>query len=93
MGSAADYPQTCRDEVLAAFRALERRHARLEYSPAEVIAEMRARGDRHQESTIRTHIVSAMCVNAPPNHKVRYPDLQRVRRGLYRRVARKPDYS
>jgi hypothetical protein len=42
-------------------------------------------GSEHPESTIRTHW-SAMCVNAPPNHAVRYPDLERVGHGKYRRV-------
>lgn len=82
----ASYDKTCRREILDAFAALERRHGRETFSPAEVIAEARARGSQHAESTIRTHIVSAMCVNAPPNHAVRYPDLERVDRGLYRRA-------
>ncbi len=80
------YEMTCRDEILDAVVALERRHGRDTFSPAEVVAEVLARGSQHPESTIRTHIVSAMCVNAPPNHAVRYPDLERVGRGQYRRL-------
>lgn len=80
------YEMTCRQEILDAFAVLERRHGRAVFSPAELVAEVLARGSRHPESTIRTHIVSAMCVNAPANHAVRYPDLERVDRGLYRRL-------
>lgn len=78
--------RTCREEILDAFATLERRHGRDTFSPAELVAEVLARGSTHPESTIRTHVVSAMCVNAPPNHAVRYPDLERVGRGRYRRA-------
>lgn len=87
-GEVAVYDKTCRDEILEAFAALERRHGRDTFSPAELVAEVGARGGEHPESTIRTHIVSAMCVNAPPNHAVRYPDLERVAYGLYRRIKK-----
>lgn len=80
------YEKTCRQEVLLALSALERRLGRSAFSPAELVAEVLAQGSQHPESTIRTHIVSAMCVNAPPNHPVRYPDLERVDRGQYRRI-------
>ncbi len=83
----ADPPPTCRQEVLDALEALGRRHDREAFSPAELVAEVLARGSARPESTIRTHIVSAMCVNAPANHAVRYPDLERVGRGLYRRAG------
>ncbi len=80
------YEKTCRQEILHAFSALERRHGRSVFSPAELVTEVLAQGSGHPESTIRTHIISAMCVNAPPNHPVRYRDLERVDRGLYRRI-------
>jgi hypothetical protein len=80
------FDKTCREEILEAFAALERRHGRDTFAPAELVAEVLARGSEHRESTIRTHIVSAMCVNAPPNHAVRYRDLERVGAGRYRRL-------
>jgi hypothetical protein len=83
----SSYDTTCRQEILDAFAALERRHSRAVFSPVELVTEVLARGSGHPESTIRTHIISAMCVNAPPNHTVRYPDLERVDRGLYRRLV------
>lgn len=36
------------------------------------------------ETTIRTHITSRMCANAPDNHAKTYADLERVGRGIYR---------
>ncbi len=82
------YAKTCRSEILDAFPALEARHGTDTFSPAELVAEVLRRGSEHPESTIRTHIVSVMCVNAPVNHAVRYDDLERVGRGQYRRVRR-----
>lgn len=77
---------TCRQEILDALSALEHRLGRESFSPAEIVAEVLRRGSAYPESTIRTHIVSAMCLNAPANHAVRHPDLERVGRGRYRRV-------
>lgn len=34
--------------------------------------------------TIRTHVASRCCVNAPSNHQSRYPYFKVVRRGVYR---------
>ena len=34
--------------------------------------------------TVRTHVSSRCCVNAPDNHQHRWPYFHRVRRGLYR---------
>ncbi len=79
---------TCRQQVLAAFAALERRHGKDVFTPSEVTAEVLDRGSVLAESTIVTHVTSAMCVNAPPNHTTRYADLERIGRGLYRRVEK-----
>lgn len=35
------------------------------------------------ESSVRTHVVSRCCVNAPENHDHRLPYFRRVRRGVY----------
>ena len=80
------YATTARESILQAFTTLERRHGRTVFSPAEVISEARAHGDEHPDSTLRTFITSAMCINAPPNHEYRYDDLERVAFGQYRRV-------
>ena len=38
----------------------------------------------YAESTIRTHVTSRMCGNAPDNHAVTYDDLVRIDAGRYR---------
>ena len=80
------YMRTCRQEILDAMVRLERCHDRTAFSPSEIVAEVALKGIGHAESTVRTHIVSAMCTNAPPNHAVRYDDLERIAPGLYRRL-------
>jgi hypothetical protein len=74
---------TCRQEVLGAARTLAAASADGTFSPAQVVATMRALGTRYSESTIRTHITSSMCINAPDHHAVQYPDLVRIRYGRY----------
>jgi hypothetical protein len=64
---------TCRAEILESFRALEQRRGRDVFSVAEILAEMKARGTRYPESTIRTQVCSHMCVDAPDNAAVTYP--------------------
>jgi len=54
------------------------------FSPIELITEARAAGCSYQETTLRTHIVNYMCVNAAGESAGRYPDLVRVFRGVYR---------
>lgn len=81
--SSTGDPVTCRDEILDAFRILTTRHGRDTFSPAEIVAELRQRGTQYRESTIRTHIVSRMCGNAPDHHAVVYDDLERVGTGQY----------
>lgn len=69
-----------RDEILQALDGLGDT-----FTPDEVIQEMRRRDSSYAESTIRTHVVSRMCSNAPDNHAKTYDDLERVADGLYRR--------
>jgi len=76
---------TCRDDVLTAFERLERRHGRKVFDLSEVLQEVQASGSTYTESTIRTHVTSRMCAEAPDNHATTYPDLERVDRGRYQR--------
>lgn len=76
---------TCREEVLAAFERLERRHSRDVFDLAEIVQEVLARTAAYKESTISTHVTSRMCADAPAHHGVVYADLERVGRGRYRR--------
>ena len=76
---------TARDQILAALPGIEARSADGSFSPQEVVDELRRRGSNLAESTIRTHVVSRMCANAPDNHARTYDDLLRVSDGRYRR--------
>jgi len=49
-----------------------------------VIENMRNQKATYSESTIRTHIVSKCCVNAPRHHAVVFNDFERIGRRLYK---------
>jgi len=74
---------TCRDEILDVV-ALLVDDANDSFTIVEVVEEMRRRGSRYAESTIRTHIGSFMCSNAPDHHGTTYQDFERLDRGRYR---------
>lgn len=76
---------TYRDDVLAAFARLERRNSRSTFDLDEVVLEVLASGSQYKETSIRTHITSRMCADAPNHHGTGYADLARVDRGRYRR--------
>jgi hypothetical protein len=79
---------TCREEILAAFQLLEARKRTDTFQLQEIVEAVLARTDRYPESTIRTHISSHMCADSPDHADVTYGDLERVRRGWYRRRRR-----
>jgi hypothetical protein len=76
---------TARGEILAALSAVCARTGHETFTPQEVIDELQRRATVYKPSTIRTHIVSRMCVDAPDHHARTYDDLERVGAGLYRR--------
>ena len=78
---------TCRAEVLAALKRLERRNERREFTLDEIVREVHAGGAGYRESTIRTHVTSRLCANAPDHHDVVYRDIERVDHGRYRRLG------
>jgi hypothetical protein len=55
---------------------------------AQVITELEQRGSQLAPSTIRTHIASRMCANAPDHHGTTYDDFERVGHGEYRWLSR-----
>lgn len=75
---------TYRDEVLKAARFLAYNSLDGTFSPVDVINRMGLMGTNFRESTIRTHVVSRMCYQAPTNHAAKYDDLERIGRGRYR---------
>jgi hypothetical protein len=72
---------SCREEILAAIAAILARDRQRPVSPAEVVEEMRRRGSDYPETTIRTHVVSHMCIDAPGGKSG--AALRRVGRGQY----------
>ena len=76
---------TARDEILAALPAIQARTGRDIFTPQDVIDELQRRGTAYKPSTIRTHVVSRLCADAPDHHGRTYDDFQRVSAGQYRR--------
>ncbi len=79
---------TARDEVLAAAKVLAAGSADGTFTVDELVGYLRRRGSSYKASTIRTHVVSRMCTNAPNHYAVTYRDLVRVGDGRYRRNTR-----
>jgi hypothetical protein len=75
---------TVRDEILSALPAIRGRIGSDVFTIKDVIDEMSRRGTSYADSTIRTHVASRMCANAPDNHARVYADLERVAPGRYR---------
>lgn len=50
-----------REEILLAVKKIIDRKGKNEFSPAEVIKEMRSSTTDYKDSTIRTHICSRLC--------------------------------
>ena len=67
------------DEVLATAQRLCAAKRSRTFSPSEVVRAL----PHLNASTVRTHIVSRCCVNAPKNHAHQWPYFKRLRRGVY----------
>jgi hypothetical protein len=76
----------CHEEVLEAVRAVVRIKGINEFSPEEVSSYLINRKTIYAKSSIKTHIVSRCCVNAPENHAVRYQYFKRIGHGLYKLI-------
>lgn len=74
---------TAREEIFAAAQELTGRSPDGTFGIDEVVRAMAERGGQYAESTIRTHITSRMCADAPDHAKV-YDDFLRVGSGRYR---------
>jgi hypothetical protein len=77
---------TCREEVLEAVRAIVREKAHNEFTVDEIVSRLRDSGSPFAESTIRTHVTSRCCRNAPKNHAVTYEDFERIGSNAYRLI-------
>ena len=67
------------DEILRAALRICRRRGGWRFRPREIVLAL----PHLNSSTVRTHIVSRCCVNAPANHPHRIDYFTRVSRGLY----------
>ena len=67
------------EEILVAARRLCTARSNWTFTPAEVVHAL----PHLNERSIRTHVVSRCCVNAPSHHAHRWPYFRRLRRGLY----------
>ena len=67
------------DEVLATAQRLCAARRTRTFSPVEVVRALPHLNAR----TVRTHIVSRCCVNAPKNHAHQWPYFKRLQRGVY----------
>lgn len=77
-------PMTCRDEILTVVRSLVAGRPGRDFTVLEVVDAMRASGSRYAESTVRTHVTSLMCADAPQHHGTKYADFEHVGHGRYR---------
>ena len=75
---------TCRSEIIEAMKLLASKTDRDTFARKEIVRQVKSQTNEYQESTIRTHIISWMCVNTVTGHGGLYPDLFKVGRGLYR---------
>ena len=67
------------EEILATARRLCTARRAWTFTPAEVVHAL----PHLNERSVRTHIVSRCCVNAPSHHAHRWPYFKRLRRGVY----------
>jgi hypothetical protein len=75
---------SCRTEVLLRARELIVSTGDDSFFGEDLVRYMRQKRSRYSISTIRTHVTSRMCANAPSHHATRYPDFVRIGRGRYR---------
>ena len=67
------------EEILTVARRLCTARPGWTFTPAEIVHALPHLNDR----SVRTHIVSRCCVNAPKHHAHRWPYFRRVSRGVY----------
>jgi len=72
------------EQVLAAARQLASARRDWSFEVREIVAALPALN----QSTVRTHVVSRCCVNAPKNHPHKWDYFRRVGRGLYHLEAK-----
>lgn len=74
----------CRDELLEVVTKLVNKKSINEFTVAEVLEAMMNNNTVYSVNTIKTHITSRCCMNAPKNHYSTYDDYERVNKGVYK---------
>lgn len=69
---------------MQAIADIVQRSGREDFELSDVLVEMRQGGSPYSEATIRTHVTSRMCADAPNHHASTYDDFDRLNRGHYR---------
>jgi len=83
----------CHEKVLNAAKFIIQTKGGNEFTPNEVIKYLMEQGTIYKKSTIRTHICSRCCVNAPKHHLVRWEYFKRIGPGLYKVIYEENYYS
>jgi predicted RNase H-like HicB family nuclease len=74
----------CHDEILAAAKRIVGERAEATFTPDDIVRAL----PHLNPATIRTHVTSRCCVNAPKNHQHRWDYFKRVGRGRYEITAK-----
>lgn len=77
---------TCRDEILLCVDNIIRNTGRTQFTVMDVLDCMRHNRTRYPEGTIRTEIVSRLCINAPVHHATKHADFERIGPGTYKKI-------
>jgi hypothetical protein len=77
---------SCREVILSAVYSIVNSKGTNEFTVKEVVDFLVNSNTTYSESTIRTHIASRCCANAPKNHAVVYNDFERIKRGTYKLI-------
>ncbi|MDJ0331777.1 hypothetical protein [Planococcus sp. S3-L1] len=77
---------TAREEILSAVKIITEERDEEHFSLSEVLEYMERKETTYKVSTIRTHITSRCCTNAPNHHGTVFNDYERIGKGLYRLI-------
>ncbi len=78
----------CRDLILESMVDLELKTGETQFGLDRIVKNALRLSDAYRESTLRTHVTSVMCADAPAHHLNHSDDLRRVSRGIYERIER-----
>lgn len=84
--SAGGMSPTCREQALAAARAVVQDKGLNEFTIGEVLERMLLAGSRCTKATVTNLVASRCCVNAPGHGAKKYAHFERIRWGKYRIV-------